>query len=240
MVKEIYAFLKRDDRNVVAIHCNSGKGRTGTAIACLLLYSGFVDNMDDALRYYGWKRFSSGIGVSQPCQLRMIYYFEALYRQVIVAPTVKILKAIVFKTVPKISTIDEGCKPYFELTHMIDDEILLTNKNDPNLQYYAEFEEAMLIDFSHYSQEPVLHGDVQFVFKHRGVLSDSLICRVAFNTAFIPPNNTLIFKRDMVSPDKFKKDPRVSDDFLIQFIFEDFCQECNKPWSMSDLSSFCD
>ena len=56
-----------DPENVIAVHCNSGKGRTGTAIATLLLYSGFVDNMDDALKYYGWKRFSSGIGVTQPC-----------------------------------------------------------------------------------------------------------------------------------------------------------------------------
>lgn len=45
----------------------SGKGWTGTGIVSLLLYSGFVNNTDDALRYYGWKRFSSGIGVSQPC-----------------------------------------------------------------------------------------------------------------------------------------------------------------------------
>lgn len=69
-----------DPYNVVAVHCNSGKGRTGTAIATLLLYTGFVEDMDDALKYYGWKRFSSGVGVTQPCQLRMIYYFEAVMK----------------------------------------------------------------------------------------------------------------------------------------------------------------
>jgi len=42
----------------------SGKGRTGTAIVCLLLFSGFVQTMDDALKFYGWKRFSSGTGVT--------------------------------------------------------------------------------------------------------------------------------------------------------------------------------
>jgi protein-tyrosine phosphatase len=53
-----------DPENVIAVHCNSGKGRTGTAIATLLLYTGFVQNIDDGLKYYGWKRFSSGKGVT--------------------------------------------------------------------------------------------------------------------------------------------------------------------------------
>lgn len=42
-----------DKANVVAIHCNSGKGRTGTAICSILLYMGFFDNVDDCLRFYG-------------------------------------------------------------------------------------------------------------------------------------------------------------------------------------------
>lgn len=49
----MYNFLKKDKENVVVIHCNAGKGRTGTAISCLLLFSGFVDNIDDANKFYG-------------------------------------------------------------------------------------------------------------------------------------------------------------------------------------------
>ena len=49
---------------MIVVHCMSGKGRTGTGIVSLLLYSGFVDNIDDGLKYYGWKRFSSGTGVT--------------------------------------------------------------------------------------------------------------------------------------------------------------------------------
>jgi hypothetical protein len=34
-------------------------------------------------------------------------------------------------------------------------------------------------------EEPLLMGDVHFIFKHYGIMSASLICRISFNTAFI-------------------------------------------------------
>lgn len=111
---------------MVVVHCNSGKGRTGTAIACLLFYSGFTHDMDDALKYYGWKRFSSGIGVTQPCQLRSIYYFEAVMKGVIVVPSAKKLKAIVCSPVPNMS--NEGCRPYVDITNNIDNNVIYTSR----------------------------------------------------------------------------------------------------------------
>jgi C2 domain of PTEN tumour-suppressor protein len=78
-------------------------------------------------------------------------------------------------------------------------------------------------------QEPILHGDVHFQFKHRGMMYDNLICRVAFNTAFIPEINSLHFTKKTSSPDKLKKDPKIPDNFLVKLIFEDFCKSCNKP-----------
>jgi hypothetical protein len=41
------------------------------------------------------------------------------------------------------------------------------------------------------SNEPLLSGDIHILIKHKGVLGDNLICRFAFNTAFIPVNNNL-------------------------------------------------
>jgi hypothetical protein len=54
---EIFNFLSKDSENVIAIHCNAGKGRTGTLICCYMLFCGFADNAQNALTYYGWKRF---------------------------------------------------------------------------------------------------------------------------------------------------------------------------------------
>ena len=64
--KDMYAFLSADPRNVAVCHCNAGKGRTGTAICCFLIFSGLAKNAEDAIKYYGLKRFSSGRGVTQP------------------------------------------------------------------------------------------------------------------------------------------------------------------------------
>ena len=53
------------DKNFVAVmHCNAGKGRTGTAICCYLMYSGAADNYLNAVSFYGHQRFKNGRGVT--------------------------------------------------------------------------------------------------------------------------------------------------------------------------------
>ena len=98
---------------MIVVHCNSGKGRTGTAICAILLFMGYFNNVDDCLRFYGHQRFTCGKGVSQPCQLRYLYYFEAFYRQQIKSPSIRRLRGIQFENVPILS--GDGCTPYFEV-----------------------------------------------------------------------------------------------------------------------------
>ena len=65
----MYDFLYEKD-NVAVVHCQAGKGRTGTVIACFLIYCGLAKNAEDAIKYFGRKRFNTGIGVTNPCQVR--------------------------------------------------------------------------------------------------------------------------------------------------------------------------
>ena len=82
------------------------------------MYLGFYDNAYEAARYFSSKRFSDGKGLSQPCQVRYVHYYEAFLKRIVVSPQVKYLRRIVFKDIPITSSLYGGCnKPYFEVFH---------------------------------------------------------------------------------------------------------------------------
>ena len=57
------------------MHCNHGKGRTGTAIIAFMLAMGFKKTAIEALTFYNNKRFEvDNYGVSQPCQTRYLHF----------------------------------------------------------------------------------------------------------------------------------------------------------------------
>lgn len=67
---------------MVCFHCNHGKGRTGSAIICLILFTGFFSEWYETLKFYNKRRFSGeNYGVSQPCQLRYIKYFNEVLKK---------------------------------------------------------------------------------------------------------------------------------------------------------------
>ena len=76
--KDIEEWLSQDEENVVAIHCKAGKGRTGLAICCYLIWSGKCSNYMDALQFFADKRVMDGKGVTISSQRRFIMYFADL------------------------------------------------------------------------------------------------------------------------------------------------------------------
>jgi hypothetical protein len=54
-------------------------------------------------------------------------------------------------------------------------------------------------------------------------LSTKKLFRCAFNTAFVPENRVLVFRKADLDPDVFVTDPRVSPEFELRFKFTQIC-----------------
>jgi hypothetical protein len=76
--EDLDAWFALDPRNVAAVHCKAGKGRTGVMIMAFLVYSGACATVDEALATYGTARTRNGKGVTIPSQVRFVRYFAEL------------------------------------------------------------------------------------------------------------------------------------------------------------------
>jgi hypothetical protein len=73
-------WLLAGPNNVIVVHCKAGKGRTGSMICALLVYSGAVKSAYDALKWYEWTRGGHHSGVTIPAQIRWVAMLERWQR----------------------------------------------------------------------------------------------------------------------------------------------------------------
>jgi phosphatidylinositol-3,4,5-trisphosphate 3-phosphatase/dual-specificity protein phosphatase PTEN len=193
-------FLDEDPKNVVAIHCLAGKGRTGTLISCLLLYLGELDTAADCLKYYGLMRVDNGRGVTVPSQIRYVFYFEQILRN-------KIPHPIVFKKLRirkiRLVTIPAFSKVTFVIENKVDNK---NNVFDYNKKEILE-ENAGFVDFEVGDEGFVVCGDVKILFYTFAMFGGKeKIFKIWFNTNFVPKDDVLEIKKDLI--DKACKDKK--------------------------------
>ena len=191
-------FLDEDSKNIVAIHCLAGKGRTGTLISCLLLYLNEFDTAADCLKYYGLMRVDNGKGVTVPSQIRYVFYFEQILKNNLSHPiTFKKLriKKLRMVTIPAFS----------KMTFVIENKVEGKN-NIFNYNKKETFEEnAPFVDFEVGEEGFNVCGDVKILFFSVPMFgSKDKIFKMWFNTNFVPEDGVLEIKKDLI--DKACKD----------------------------------
>lgn len=177
----VHAWLTRDARNVAAVHCKAGKGRTGTMICCYLLHSRMFATAEEALSYYGQVRTQDKKGVTIPSQVRYVNYYAKIVRENIAYRTVyAYIREIVLEPAPEgqvcfhISqqTLDEGDKRRQKCVKLHKSGVYEIKRGT------ASF--AIPFDFC-----LPLAGDIKVEFFHKSKIRKERLFQFWFNTFFV-------------------------------------------------------
>lgn len=221
VLKCIDSWLKIDPENVIVVHCLAGRGRTGTIICCYMLYAGIFETMDQCAKHYAEKRSSTGQGVTQPSQLRYMYYVDKILNHglKLEPKSIKITSLSLHYT-PLFS--DQLFTPvihFYKYTRN-KEEFLFSTSNSKSPVSYNQRKVNLTIPIKDVEK---IRGDILIkIFNFtKGLLSRKLetIARIIFNTGLIEPGtNTLSFtKKEM---DIARKDSRLNEKFALKINFD--------------------
>uniref|UniRef100_A0A7S0DCT9 Phosphatidylinositol-3,4,5-trisphosphate 3-phosphatase n=1 Tax=Amorphochlora amoebiformis TaxID=1561963 RepID=A0A7S0DCT9_9EUKA len=209
-------------KNAIAVHCNTGKGRTGMAIAAYLTFKRICANANEALKFFAEKRTKDMKGVTIPSQRRFVFLFEEFLKVYYwprpAAPMFQWRKPIILQHVrlsPVPNYVAEGCDPYFRIfregkelmyssvTHNRDQK-RYNKKSDKTIEFLCNCNLAGDYKITFYDRDPSGTGDdTMFWFW--------------FNTSFINLDYLVLTKEDLDGAVANKKN--FDTDFLCELFF---------------------
>ncbi|KAI6656531.1 hypothetical protein LOD99_1327 [Oopsacas minuta] len=165
------------ERNVVAIHCKAGKGRTGVIICSYLLHCGSFTDTKEALQFYGERRTQNAKGVTIPSQRRYVYYYNHMLRKGLTyTHTPLLLKSITLVGIPAISA--GVCTPMF----------IVRQGQGAKIYQSEPFQDVKKTDkeINIVLPKPLpICGDLRIEFVHVSKMSNEKMFQYWFNTFFI-------------------------------------------------------
>ncbi|CAH8588389.1 unnamed protein product [Schistosoma turkestanicum] len=177
LCEDVNEFLSQDPKNVVAINCKAGKGRTGVMVCACLLRLHDVMNAEDSLKFYGEQRTDNGKGVTIPSQRRYVHYYDIFLRN-----------NLVYHRIPLFLTSVRICGLYYlpglllDLQFYMFDSSHVFEQNCATLSSEPIHQNEVLIKPK---QDILLSGDVRVKFYARHHMLNKKICQLWFNTYFV-------------------------------------------------------
>ena len=127
------------------------------------------------MQFYGKKRFDrEDYGVTQPCQIQCISYFERFITLPTYFPHVLCIKKVTFKGNFQLDS------PYIKLVTINGDVRYNTKSIDSSLVVEKANEYSIVFTQKHY-----FAGDMTLELKESKVIGKNLIITYVFNTAFV-------------------------------------------------------
>jgi phosphatidylinositol-3,4,5-trisphosphate 3-phosphatase/dual-specificity protein phosphatase PTEN len=218
---DILSFLKKNDKNVAAVHCKAGKGRTGLMLSAYLLYAGTCKTAAEALEMFGRERTSNNKGVTIPSQMRYVRYMEFYLKTYHSSVTKEFplkgvpLKITSFRLNP-IADFDVGggCDPYFILSNSEGKKFYNHKKNVKKIaEWRKEGEHEIKCDVA-------IQGDVIISFyDHDAVSSDDKMFACWINTSFVRKPTLLLKKNELDKAVKDKGNKHFPSNFTLEITF---------------------
>uniref|UniRef100_A0AAQ5WZN2 Phosphatidylinositol-3,4,5-trisphosphate 3-phosphatase n=1 Tax=Amphiprion ocellaris TaxID=80972 RepID=A0AAQ5WZN2_AMPOC len=206
-------WMSADPKNIIAIHCKGGKGRTGTMVCTWLIDSDQFESAQDSLEYFGERRTdksrsSKFQGVETPSQSRYVGYYEVMktkFNRQMPPPkmNLKHVKIIVKKNLvfQCVCAKQENCTVFPDVGN-----------------------NAAVISLQN---GPVVEGDVKVMFESSAGLPkgyEDVPFYFWFNTSFIVENKLFLPREELDNPHKPKTWDLYKEDFAVtiesNYIFE--------------------
>ncbi|CAH1778217.1 unnamed protein product [Owenia fusiformis] len=224
-------WLALDPKNIIAVHCKGGKGRTGTMICVYLLDSGELEAASDSLEYFGTRRTDLSVGrkfqgVETPSQSRYVGYFEVVKNKFnLKLPPNKPMRMKTL-TINSIAGVGKGngCDLRMELYH--EKKKIFDCSFGPNWHCKSvhNAEKNCVVTEMDLETSPILVQDVKVMFHCSSSVPigyEKCPFYFWFNTSFIEDNKLVLIREEIDNPHKEKTWETFKEDFSIEVTFED-------------------
>lgn len=223
-------WMQKDEKNVLAIHCKGGKGRTGTCVAAWLLYSEQFKTAEKALAYFGLRRTDKAKGsmfqgVQTPSQSRYVGYLEKVLRDM--HGRLPTPKPLLFKSmkITGLKHVGNGDGSDLKMEVIINGRVIYElNFNVPIVGQVTRKGDEVKVKFN-VDDTPVVSADVKVRFYSSNANVPKEYDRCAFffwfHTSFIKEHKLHLARHEIGNCHKKKFSKIYTDKFSITLKFAD-------------------